>query len=155
MRAVSFGPVVTREFTFKELIQGLAGGAIQKWLAKASGVHKNGKAIYRISATTPEGAKALSSRFDKDGFGKNKSKTAYKLPKRNDLHEGPTLYFGSSTKISTRLREHLKKAHTGTYALHLMRWCPPKDYSVLLEVQAPDDDVQPELLQEVEDALWD
>lgn len=150
MSNARFGPLVTCEFNFGHLVAGFARGEIQRWLSGENGVQPNGRAIYRISARTENGAEALVQ-----SFAQVRGDADYALARRNHDHDGQTIYVGSSMEISSRLREHLQKAHVKTFALHLGRWCPAENHVLRVEVQAPEDDTQNEVLQDVEDALWD
>lgn len=145
-----FGPIVSRDFTMRELKAGLGRGAIQKWLRSSEHVEVYGRAIYRISAATQAGADALLAEF-----GRVQPNVSYSLPRLIPEHQGRTIYVGSSLKIAERLREHLQRASDATYALHLRRWCLTEDHVLRVELQAPADGVPNTVVQDAEDALWD
>ncbi len=68
---------------------------------------------------------------------------------------GPCFYVGSSRAIAGRLKDHLGYGPRGTYALHLVHWARPLGLALDLVCAAYAQDTPAEVLQALEDMLWE
>lgn len=145
---IEFSAPVSQCFTFDEIHKGLDKTELKNWLNSSLGDATKGPVIYEISACSSEAAQELTERFEHAGKD-------YKLPRRNDVDQSQVIYVGSSKSIANRLSQHLLFGHRGTYALHLSTWCPPGQFAISVEVQAPSGPITQHILQDAEDALWE
>ena len=64
------------------------------------------------------------------------------------------LYVGSSKSVTQRMKQHLGYAHPAVYSLHMRSWSNLPDASVRLEILKYPGDVGQDVLQAIEDSLW-
>ncbi len=69
--------------------------------------------------------------------------------------QSPYLYVGGSQHIAQRTKEHLGFGSAKTYALHLAHWSPGLRLALRLTCARYSNDVNSDLTQALEDALWD
>lgn len=88
------------------------------------------------------------------GYARLAAAKSHKLARDNKVHSR-CLYVGSKTvgSVVTRIKEHCGLSYPQTFALHLRHWSGGP-LEVLLDV-AYFGDAQPDVVQEVEDALWE
>lgn len=150
LKKANFGKCVSHEFSFNQLRNGLVHGSLQTWLRGSLEGDYGRPAIYRITAKDQAGASALIDRYDAIA-----NDADFALSRRNNGHNGRTVYVGSSQKVADRLREHLQQASRSTFALHLRRWDLNGPHTLRVEVHASTNLIDAALLQDAEDALWD
>lgn len=68
--------------------------------------------------------------------------------------KGSVLYVGSSKKLIRRASEHLGLVAATVYAMHLRQWLPDADLRVRLSPFCLPDAVRNEVVQAIEDGLW-
>ncbi|MBX5070497.1 hypothetical protein HJB52_20700 [Rhizobium lentis] len=143
---VEFGDEVTAEFTLREIRKAKAAHYINDRLHVAPG----STAIYTIAADKSETIQGII-----DAFPRDRARRDYSLPRINPYYQdSKTIYVGSSEGVQSRLREHLWRAAHRTYALHLNRWCPDLDGSMVVHIQPLIKPVSRQARQDLEDALW-
>lgn len=145
---MEFSKPISKCFTFDEIHAGLEKTELKNWLKSSLGDAAKGPVIYKISACSAEAARELKERFEHAGKD-------YKLPRRNGVDQSQVVYVGSSKSIANRLTQHLIVGYQGTFALHLHTWCPPGQFAISVEVQAPSGPITQQILQDAEDALWE
>ncbi len=152
--ALQYAPPVTRQYTLTQIHGGLPETHLPAWLMQELGDNIRQPAIYSIEADSPETAQIIRASLQQEREDANRP---YKLPRDNEQYQNTVaLYVGSSgaTRIRQRLKQHLWRAADGTYAMHMWRWMPDEPGSVILRVQSVLGEVDPRILQCVEDTLW-
>ncbi|MCF7728064.1 hypothetical protein [Sulfitobacter sp. M22] len=146
---VRIAKVVQRDFTFKEIKNGLARGGLNDWIRPLLGQHQRSAAIYRLTVNDQDGANRLRQAFLDRG-----SQNGNVFARNNNVADSTTVYVGSSQKVGQRLQQHLLTGPIGTYALKMHLWCPYADNFLSVEISVLQGTAEPSLLQDVEDALW-
>jgi hypothetical protein len=126
-------------------------GALRCRLGEWSLPEKGEFVVYRFQTEAPE---AFHTAFPE------RSARTFHLSRKNELmDDSDTLYVGSSRDFASRLQQHFGFGNEGTYALHLKRWVPESlcHTPLVLEYWTVRDSTQvrPEVLQTLEDYLWD
>ena len=152
--ALQYAPPVTRQYTLAQIHDGLPETHLRAWLMQELGDNVRQPAIYSIEADSPETAQIISASLQQ---ARADPTCLFKLPRDNEQDQNAVvLYVGSSgaTRIRQRLKQHFWRAADGTYAMHMQRWMPNVPGLVNLRVQSVLGEVDPRILQCVEDTLW-
>jgi hypothetical protein len=97
------------------------------------------------------GSSNLSSMEKAFTVEKSKSDRAY----ARFNSQSKVLYVGSSSDIGKRIREHLGYGAKATYALQLAHWCRNLNLSLEFVLAEYSTTTDSDLLQTLEDTLWD
>lgn len=141
--------VIQRDFSFEQVRAGIDAAQIRDWITPLLGEDINCAAIYRLTVNNQDGADRLKLAFEEyvppDGV---------KLTRNNGVAGSRTVYVGSSRRIRQRLPQHLNDCPAGTYALKMHLWCPNAENRLNVEVTVVRGEINPALVQDLEDALW-
>lgn len=152
--AIQYAPSVARQYSLAQVNAGIPGTDLRPWLMQQLGAHVRQPALYSIEASTAEAAQIIRASMDLARADPNRT---YALPRDNNRGiDTLVLYVGSSGKgrIRQRLKQHLWQAAVGTYAMHMARWMPDAVGSVTLRVQSILGEVEPAVVQSLENTLW-
>lgn len=141
--------VITQDFSFEQIRAGVDRAQIRNWITPLLNRHNYCAAIYRLTVNTQNGANSLQQAFEAfvPPYG-------VKLPRNNEVAGSRTVYVGSSRNIRQRVPQHLNNCAAGTYALKMQLWCPHVESRLRVEVTLVGGDLDPTLVQDLEDALW-
>jgi hypothetical protein len=147
---VVVGVTVEKTFTLAELRNRAADKGIRAWLKGDSWPYlANQSTLYVIRAVDVETATQLVEEF------RTREAQDFAAARVNSGTEGSAvLYVGSSGKVRSRLREHLWRASSKTYAVHFERWCKVTDGTLTISVQPILNVDDPVVRQDLEDAVW-
>lgn len=147
---VVVGVTVEKTFELAELRNGAADKGIRAWLRGHSWPYPASQStLYVIRAADVETATQLVEEF------KTREAKDFAGARVNPGTEGSTvLYVGGSGKVRRRLREHLWRAGSKTYAMHFERWCKVTDGTLTIGVQPILNVGDPVVRQDLEDAVW-
>ena len=145
LSTVEFGEGFTEEFSLREIREATNSSYLNYRFPFKHGT----VAIYTIAADNNDTIHAISNAFPRGLIPRS-----YCLPRINNHQDSLTIYVGSSERVQSRLKEHLWRAASQTYALHFSRWCPDTTGSVVVRVQPIIKPVARQVRQDLEDALW-
>ena len=119
--------------------------------AELSAAVPNGRNVVYIIKPVDEGSTAIGlirtlfeeSKKSKDGRS------------RDNRRLSPCLYVSSSSKMATRMKEHLGSGSRLTYALKLLEWLPMDDFPIQLTCALYPLGTPATVIRALEDALWD
>lgn len=153
VRQAKFDDPIEHQFTANQIRSGEAGEAVGLWLKNALGNCIKHPVLYTISTCDTETFETIRARFDEL---LKEPQREYRLPQLNrNVIQKTTLYVGGSEGVRRRLKEHIGKAASGTYALNFQRWCPEFDGTITVMVQPFSPDAGRDCRQDLEDALWE
>ncbi len=108
--------------------------------------------IYRFSVGNHSTSKVLrESLTDTKSSADNTRKYSRVDSASNDAL---CLYVGGSKSVTQRMKQHLGYSHSAVYSLHLKSWPNPQDSFVIIEILKCLGDVGQDVLQAIEDSLW-
>ena len=146
LRTVEFGEKITEKFSLREIREAATSDYIKDRLR----VESSTVSIYTITVDKNETLQGIV-----DAFPRDRARREFSLPRINPYdRDSKTIYVGSSERTRSRLREHLWRGAHQTYALHLNRWCPDLEGSVVVSIQPIIGPVTRQVRQDLEDALW-
>ena len=121
---------------------------IQSWEGSAG----SNRFIYRFSVENTSIANKL---YECLSDAKSSSDNNRKYSRINNSNaDSLCLYVGSSKSITQRIKQHLGYAHPAIYSLHLKSWPNLPKTSVSIEILKYPGDVGQDVLQAIEDSLW-
>lgn len=150
VQKVKFGPRLDRTFELKDIRRGVANDGISGWLSDEVWPYpKSQPTLYVIRAGDAETTTRLMTELQ------NSEDRDFACAKVNDATGGSNvLYVGSSEGIRKRLREHLWRASTSTYAMHLHRWCKVTEGEVTVSIRPILHCTDRAVRQDLENTLW-
>ena len=111
------------------------------------------KYIYRFSVDSMDFASSLHDSFQEAKVNAVGGRRYSRL--NSSECNSMTLYVGSSNSLKSRITQHLGYSYPATYSLHMKYWPGLEDCIVRLEVLQYSAEIDTEVLQALEDALWD
>lgn len=116
-------------------------------LFDALNVKSNRRCIYVIESIDLNVKRCFSAFMDAKAERKE-----YAFARMNVIND--VFYVGSSLNLKSRLKNHLGLTSKKTYSLQLAQWISNIKGSLKFTVYYFKDEIEPEILQALEDALW-